>query len=237
MKAFKLMMMAGMMAFATAASAQGTIKCLTAEDVVFGDGETTADLVVNIDYTTDKSIVSWGFNLYLPDGIEIEYETDTEIDKETGESKLVYYYHGSYGKDTNPRPIANLADPKVTRKDDGGYLILGYSDNNAAMKSLSGMLITLTLTGSDKISGNGEIKNTSMAYLGTDGDGKEVAISADQGQLADYTFKVNDGGSAVGINDINAAETSAPAYNLQGVRVNDNAKGLIIRDGKKMVVK
>ena len=69
MKAFKLMMMAGMMAFATAASAQGTIKCLTAEDVTFEAGETTADLVVNMDYTTDKEIVSWGFNLYLPEGI------------------------------------------------------------------------------------------------------------------------------------------------------------------------
>lgn len=231
MKAFKLMMMAGMMAFATAASAQGTIKCLTAEDVTFEAGETTADLVVNMDYSTDKEIVSWGFNLYLPDGIDIEFE------EESG----TFYYTGEYGFDTNPRAIAGTPkkpnDPKVTKKEDGGYLILGYSDSNAAMLSTHGKLISLTLTGSAAISGNGDIKNTSVAYLGTDGDGKEVAISADQGQLADVTFKVNDGGVTDGINDINAAETNAPAYNLQGVRVNANAKGIIIRDGKKMVVK
>lgn len=58
--------------------------------------------------------------------------------------------------------------------------------------------------------------------------------SIELGNINDVTFSIN--GSSVGINDIKSAEATAPAYNLQGIRVN-NAKGLIIRDGKKMVVK
>ena len=59
--------------------------------------------------------------------------------------------------------------------------------------------------------------------------------SIELGNINDVTFSIN--GSSVGINDIKSAEATAPAYNLQGVRVNSAAKGVIIRDGKKMVVK
>lgn len=232
MKAFKLIMMAGMMAFATAASAQGTITCLTAEDVVFGDGEATAELAVDVDYTTDKTIVSWGFTLYLPDGIEIGNELMDEEDPSQG-----LLWHGSYGK-SNASAVQR-SDLNVTLKEDGGYLILGYAQGNPAMKNTKGNLVNLELIATVQTSSAASIKNTSMAYIGTDADGKEVAISADQGLLADVIFTVDASKAqvTVGINDINAAETSAPAYNLQGVRVNGNAKGLIIRDGKKMFVK
>ena len=221
MKAFKLMMMAGMMAFATAASAQGTITCLTAEDVSFEGAK--ANLVVNMDYETTYDIVSWGFSLYLPDGVAV-----------AGEEELGEFYadNATLGTDTNARAIISNGI-KLKVKEDGGMMVLGYSMSNAPMKSTHGMLCTIELSGSKDINGNGTLKDISVATVGESGD----AISLDQGKLAEVTFKVNDGGSAVGINDINAAETSAPAYNLQGVRVNGNAKGLIIRDGKKMVVK
>ena len=73
----------------------------------------------------------------------------------------------------------------------------------------------------------------------------------DLGKVASFTF-TNTGeqpfavlvveyeaGSADGIADINADvnDTYAPAYNLAGQRVNANAKGLVIKNGKKYVNK
>jgi hypothetical protein len=230
MKAIKLMMMAGMMAFATAASAQ--VQCLTVDDVAFDEGEGTADLVVDIDYTTDKTIVSWGFTLYLPDGIEIGNELMDEEDPTQG-----LLWHGSYGK-SNASAVQR-GDLNVTVKEDGGYLILGYATGNPAMKNTHGNLVNLELIATAQTSGAASIKNTSMAYIGLDGEGKEVAISADQGLLDDVNFTVDASKAqvTVGIKDIKTVDSNAPAYNLQGVRVNANAKGIIIRDGKKMVVK
>ncbi|MBO4964437.1 MAG: hypothetical protein J6C31_08365, partial [Prevotella sp.] len=73
----------------------------------------------------------------------------------------------------------------------------------------------------------------------------------DLGKVASFTF-ANAGeqpfavlvveyeaGSADGIADINADvnDANAPAYNLAGQRVNANAKGLVIKNGKKYVNK
>lgn len=224
MKKFRLFTMASLLAFAAGAQAQ--IKCVTAEPVVFEAGETTAELVINMDYETDKAICSWGFNLYLPDGIDIENE---EVDG-------TFYYTGEYGFETNPRAIAGTAkkpnDPKVTKKQDGGYLILGYSDSNAAMLSTHGKLVSFTLTGSDAISGIGKISSTSCSYM----DGSD-AVSADQGLLADSEFAVNGGGESQGINDIKADATAGKVFNIGGQQVAAPTKGLYIQNGKKVIVK
>lgn len=223
MKKFRLFTMASLLAFAVGAQAQDQIKCLTAEPVVFEGDATTADLIVNMDYETDKSICSWGFNLYLPTGVEIEYEKDGDD----------IYYTGKYSSETNPRAIANLPDIKVTAKQDGGYLVLGYSDNNAAMKSTHGQLISITLTGSSAIKGNGKITNTSCSYMnGSD------AVSADQGLLADFEFTVNGGGDdSQGINDIKADAAAGKVYTIGGQQVVAPTKGLYIQNGKKVIVK
>ena len=217
MKTFKLLMMAGMMAFATAASAEGTIKCFTAEDVYF-EGN-TADLVVSIDYETTQTVCSWGFSLYLPDGVSIagEFEGDT-----------FYPDAATYDGTTNSRGIANKP-VEITKKEDGGWLIVGYASGNPSMKSTHGTLVTIQLSGSKDIVGVGEIKSSSLAHSEAGQN-----ISLDLGNLADYAFGINQ--ETVGINEVKAADNDAPAYNLQGIRVN-NAKGLIIRDGKKMIVK
>lgn len=217
MKKFKLMMMAGMLAFASAASAQEPVKCFTAEDVVFEGNE--ADLIVAMDYETTETIVSWGFSLYLPDGISIagEFEGDT-----------FYADNATYDKNTNSRGIANKP-VEITKKEDGGWLIVAYATGNPAMKSTHGTVVTLGLSGSPEVKGFGDIKSSSVA--------NDKNVSLDQGNLADYQFAINGGNGTDGINDINVVGNDAPAYNLQGVRVNSNAKGLIIRDGKKVVVK
>lgn len=55
----------------------------------------------------------------------------------------------------------------------------------------------------------------------------------------DITFVLNDGSySSSGINEVNASSKSSKmTYNLMGQKVNGAVKGLVIRDGKKFVVK
>lgn len=64
---------------------------------------------------------------------------------------------------------------------------------------------------------------TALQISGTDADGNAQSI--------DFI-----GGSGTGISNITAAENAdAPAYNIAGQRVNANAKGLVIKNGKKYV--
>lgn len=224
MKKFTLLMVAGLFALAGSVQAQDKVKCLAADDVFFEDGATTTDLVVKMDYDTENIVCSWGFSLYLPDGISItgEFEGDT------------FYPDGcSYSTETNSRGISNKP-VEITKKTDGGWLIVGYATGNPDMKSTHGALVKLNLTGSKSISGDARLKDISVSSVKVAGSVGE-SVSLDLGNIAEVVFGINK--SVEGINDIQAADTTAPAYNLQGVRVNNSAKGVIIRDGKKMVVK
>ena len=214
MKTIRLMMMAGLMAFASAANAQ-QVTVLTAKDVNFEEGATQADLVVNMDYTTTEKVVAWGFSLYLPDGISLIYDEEEEE------------WLGEVGS-INAKKVVNKG-LSVNEKTDGGYLIVGYADGNPAMKSTHGDLATITLQGNASIKSNGKISGISIS--------NDLSESLEQGNIAEVEFKINGGAITDGINDIQAVDSNAPAYNLQGMRVNGQAKGLIIRDGKKMVVK
>ena len=67
--------------------------------------------------------------------------------------------------------------------------------------------------------------------------GKKYAVYCTGSKLGFYGFKYEVG--STGIADINADvnDANAPAYNLAGQRVNANAKGLVIKNGKKYVNK
>ena len=53
--------------------------------------------------------------------------------------------------------------------------------------------------------------------------------------LLDFFFTVND---PTGINAVRVGEkTDAPLFNLNGQRVSDNYKGIVVKNGKKYVVK
>ena len=218
MKKFRLMMMAGLMAFASAASAEGTVKCFYTDPVLtFEEGAEQADLKISMDYDAGEDVIcTWQFELYLPAGIDPIYNEDDEewlgeVSAETNRSKFV------------------KNGLKITKKADGGYIVLGFDDGgNKPMTATKGLLCVITVSGNSTITGTGKIVNTAL------GNNKDESVN--QGNFADFVFSVN-GGDSQGINDIIAAESNAPAYNLQGIRVNSEAKGLIIRDGKKQIVK
>ena len=99
-------------------------------------------------------------------------------------------------------------------------------DDQTPFVSTKAKVVTLNVTALEDIVGTGKIYGIGVSNTSS--------VSLDLGNIDDYEYGVN---LASGINDIKAADATAPAYNLQGVRVNSAAKGVIIRDGKKMVVK
>ncbi len=102
---------------------------------------------------------------------------------------------------------------------------------NFTMTDAAGNAVELTNGGSltDKLTG-GVVKFNVVG-------GKKYAVYCTGSKLGFYGFKYEVSGT--GIADINADvnNADAPAYNLAGQRVNANAKGLVIKNGKKYVNK
>jgi hypothetical protein len=224
MKAFKLTMMAAMLAFASTAMAQDKKVALTVDDITIANGE-TADLVVNMAYETTETVVGLNFSLYLPDGILLDGFASKE--EQDGAKASALKKACDLGEDGIWGEDAQKGWLSVKQKTDGGLLfVLIDQDDKTEFESTKAKAVTIKVKAIADVEADGVINNISIA--------NEKNVSLDLGNIEDVTFGVNK--SAVGINDIKSAEATAPAYNLQGIRVN-NAKGLIIRDGKKMVVK
>ena len=237
MKAFKLTMMAAMLAFAGTAMAQEIIPITADDNFEIKNGE-TKDLVVKLNYDLESgaaALCGANFSLYLPDGIILgSFDTKEAQDNATAKNlkkncDVEEVENGVWGEDD-----ADNAFVSITKKTDGGllFIIMDQStDKTPYARTTDATLCTITLKAiadvkdAAKIGGQG-ITNTENVSVGMK-DGVSI--------FGDCVFGINM--ETVGINDIKTTETTAPAYNLQGIRVNSNAKGLIIRDGKKMVVK
>ena len=213
MKKFRLLMMAGLTAFAMAAQAQVTV--LTAAPVTIENGG-TADLVVSMDYDTEEKITAWGFSFYLPDGLAPIYDEEEEE------------WVGEVSADTNAKKVVNKG-LAILEKTDGGWLITGYADGNPTMKSTHGELVKITLKATADVQGTGKINGISIS--------NDASVSLDKGNIADVEFAINGGGDDQGVKDIKSNDSNAPVYNVNGIQVNAQAKGLLIQDGKKFIVK
>lgn len=225
MKKFTLMLVAGFFALASGIQAQEKQSFFKANDVALAE-DGTGTLEVFIDYETTETVVGWNLSLYLPDGVKIA--TKTVYDEDLDEDVEVFDVTAKGDDYSNSNAMANALDIKT--KTDGGYLFVCIDQKNQReMKNTKGKILSIPLNAPSKdFTGEGSIKSIGMTSAGSK--------SLELGNIADVTFKIG-GSSEQGINDIQAADATAPAYNLQGVRVNSAAKGVIIRDGKKMVVK
>ena len=225
MKKFTLMLVAGLFALAGSVQAQEKENFFKASNVALAE-DGTGVLEVFIDYETTETVVGWNLSLYLPD--EVKIATKTVFDEDLEEDVEVFDVTAKGDDYSNSNAMANALDIKT--KTDGGYLFVCIDQKNQReMKNTNGKILSIPLVASSKdFSGKGSIKNIGMTSAGS--------VSLELGKIADVEFFIG-AGSSEGINDIHAADTTAPAYNLQGIRVNNAAKGLIIRDGKKMVVK
>ena len=214
-------MMAAMLAFASTAMAQ--VNIFSAEDVEIKNGE-EAVLTVSMDYTTSDVLVGWNMSLYLPEGLTVKTYWDDD------EEANLFVVNGKGDGFVNSNAAANAIAGNSQAKTDGGYLFIGIGPKKQAMKATDGVyngkVVEITLVATADVKGEGTIKDFSLS--------NDKNESVELNNIAEVTFQIN--GETDAINDIKSADATAPAYNLQGIRVN-NAKGLIIRDGKKMVVK
>ena len=85
--------------------------------------------------------------------------------------------------------------------------------------------LTVTLKASDDAA-TGEAKMEKILLVALD--------ESKMNTVTEATFAVTVGG-ATGINGINADENDGAAYNLAGQKVGKNYKGIIVKNGKKMM--
>ncbi len=234
MKTFKLSMMAAMLAFASSAMAQDLVP-ITADDITIANGE-TKDLAVKLNYELEAgapALCGANFSLYLPDGI-ILAEYDTKADQDAASAKSLKknvdveeLTDGAWSADD-----ADNGYVSVKQKTDGGllFVLIDQDDKVPFVKTTGATLCTISIKAIADVADTGKIGVQGLTNVNNVSVGMKDGASI----FGDCTFGINK--ETVGINEIQTAGSEAPAYNLQGIRVN-NAKGLIIRDGKKMIVK
>ena len=216
-----------------ATRADNEVTVFTAEDVKTAE-DGSFDLVVKMDFETTQTLVGWNLNVMLPEGVVFNTEKQT-----LGQQKkcviLSEEIHPTYNYDPeidDDVDYQSMLDFK--KRVDGGYQLVWIDDNKCPLVSTHGQLLTIKLkaenpamTGTGKIYGIGLSNNKDQGFA-TFGGGATIA---------DVEFSINGGGDSDGIQDVKVAGSKSAVYNLSGQRVNGQAKGLLIQDGKKFIVK
>lgn len=116
-----------------------------------------------------------------------------------------------------------------TKKKSGNTYVLIMSQDGEEFTEASGLLITLKLSAAaDLAGGEYEIKMEKINL--TNLDAKQM------NSVEEDVIKVTVA-DPTGINGLNAAENEIPAYNLAGQKVDKNYKGIVVKSGKKSLVK
>lgn len=143
---------------------------------------------------------------------EGSYSRVFAFEAKAGQNVIVFGTHGSSSGD--PRTFYLSQNPTTTKND---------KENNFASKALNP---------SEKAYFEGTVPADGTVYLWADNNNGIYAISVG------YTFAQLASGTTA-INTVKAAEAAADgaAYNLAGQKVNAGYKGLVIKNGKKVIVK
>jgi hypothetical protein len=157
----------------------------------------------------------------LPDGVSMVYDEDEED----------YVYEFSDRVPKNSKGAAKV-DTNIQGTDEEGVLMvscLGKKADNV-LEGTEGEVMTITIQADANLeSAVAEAALTNISLSNSDA----VSLSVEK----TYNFTVNIVGDVTGIQNIEAANANAPIYNLGGQRVEKTAKGLYIKNGKKVVVK
>ena len=201
---------------------------LSADDINVADGEESV-ISVKINFDGEETLCGANFSLQLPDGLLLK-GFDTKAAQDAAKASALKKAceldedAGVWGED------GDMGWVSVKQKTDGGLLfVIIDQDDKTPFETTNGVVININVHAVGDVKGQGKL----YAIALTDIENHSVLLN----QIADFSFGVNEAGVTVGINEIQAAGNNAPVYNLQGVRVNENAKGLLIRDGKKFIVK
>lgn len=100
-------------------------------------------------------------------------------------------------------------------------VIISRKNKNVAALTSGTTLITITLSATEGATGDATISGITFAKSGASVDGN-----------ADFTVAI---GASTGINALNADDSNEPAFNLAGQKVGKNYKGIIVKNGKKVM--
>lgn len=193
---------------ATASGMQAENK-LTASNVAIAKGE-QAELVISME--NDIEVGGYDFHLYLPMGIDLVYDQSEED-----------YIYSLSDRHNKKHQLTIKYD-----ETDNSYMMVVADPSLHKIEAGSGEVIFLQLT------------TTDAAILGTYQGSIQKIWFAENGssgvEVEDVAFEIEVTNS-VGISDILESD-DAPWYNLSGMKVSrPAAKGIYIRNGRKVVVK
>ena len=210
MKTIKALLVSALLVLAGTVSAQSFSITFADVNVENGAGKLVASM------TKDMTVAGWQMYLYLPEGVEIAQVFDEDEEEYVADITLSSTFH----KAKHSCSVKKTADNAM-------MLICSGGTETVALKSATeGELCTIGLTVADGV--------TSQAVAV-----KNVAVSDDQGvqsNQADTTFQLIVGSTGI-VNIENDAVNGGVFYNLAGQKVSNAQKGVLIQNGKKIVVK
>ena len=210
MKTIKALLVSALLVLAGTVSAQTFSITFADVNVENGAGKLVASM------TKDMTVAGWQMYLYLPEGVEIAQVFDEDEEEYVADITLSSTFH----KAKHSCSVKKTADGAM-------MLICSGGTETVALKSATeGELCTIGLTVADGV--------TSQAVAV-----KNVAVSDDQGvqsNQADTTFQLIIGSTGI-VNIENDAVNNGVFYNLAGQKVSNAQKGVLIQNGKKVVVK
>ena len=210
MKTIKALLVSALLVLAGTVSAQSFSITFADVNVENGAGKLVASM------TKDMTVAGWQMYLYLPEGVEIAQVFDEDEEEYVADITLSSTFH----KAKHSCSVKKTADGAM-------MLICSGGTETVALKSATeGELCTIGLTVADGV--------TSQAVAV-----KNVAVSDDQGvqsNQADTTFQLIVGSTGI-VNIENDAVNGGVFYNLAGQKVSNAQKGVLIQNGKKVVVK
>lgn len=120
-------------------------------------------------------------------------------------------------------------DIDFTEAGDGAMmLIMSAGTKTFEMEASEGDLCSLTLKADDTFTGSATATVKKIAIADVNGTQYNLG--------SDVTFNITEAG-ATGINSLNAEDSNEPAFNLAGQKVSNNYKGIVVKNGKKAIVK
>ena len=210
MKTIKALLVSALLVLAGTVSAQSFSITFADVNVENGAGKLVASM------TKDMTVAGWQMYLYLPEGVEIAQVFDEDEEEYVADITLSSTFH----KAKHSCSVKKTADGAM-------MLICSGGTETVALKSATeGELCTIGLTVADGV--------TSQAVAV-----KNVAVSDDQGvqsNQADTTYQLIIGSTGI-VNIENDAVNGGVFYNLAGQKVSNAQKGVLIQNGKKVVVK
>jgi hypothetical protein len=170
------------------------------------------EVAVKVNLTNPQNVFSAvQFDLFLPEGLEVAVNAK-------GKMKITL---------NNDEETGRLDDQtcSASKASNGAYRFVISSMTSAQIYETEGEILTVTLKASDNFqSGNGTLD----AIVLVKPNGEKITTEA-------TTFAVNGGGT--GINSVNADNSKAAVYNVAGQRVAQGYKGIVVKNGTKVVMK